>query len=356
MNYLKLNIYEKILVLSAQEERNKILNIYSYLINNKGNLILENNDLSAFFLTILGELSREVKIPQIIVVMPSVKEAKAFIFKYASLIRTHHLNIREVFKGYSKGDITTLLNENNTILVGTPGVLLDLLEEKRLDTNFIRFLIINNLDDLFFQGYREDVKAIIELLDESRQFIFTDAQLEATKTFLDEQKNFKKAVIPDRLSIDSENVNKVEIVLELLKNYDKKTLIIIKENSKSEELIEKLFQNKFLFNYITKQTFKKDSPEGEKERIFERKLIIVNSKALDYIDFKNFDLVINYNVKRLSESDILSAFAINSELVKTGILSTTLKYSKKGFNMITKTAKKGIKKMSKLSMDLLDDE
>ncbi len=63
------------------------------------------------------------------------------------------------------------------IIVGCPGRIIDLIKRKKINLNFLKTVILDEGDELLKQGFREQVKNIIETLDDTVQICLFSATL-----------------------------------------------------------------------------------------------------------------------------------------------------------------------------------
>ena len=91
----------------------------------------------------------------------------------------HFLNIRHhvIFGGVPQHSQVQAIKRGVDILVATPGRLLDLMQQKIVHLNDIRYFILDEADRMLDMGFIQDVRRVIEKLPEKRQTLFFSATM-----------------------------------------------------------------------------------------------------------------------------------------------------------------------------------
>ena len=87
------------------------------------------------------------------------------------------LNIVTVYGGASISDQIRKINRGAHIIVATPGRLIDLLSRKVVDLTTIKFLVLDEADEMLRMGFQEDVEWIMERIPEKRQIALFSATM-----------------------------------------------------------------------------------------------------------------------------------------------------------------------------------
>lgn len=90
-----------------------------------------------------------------------------------------HLGLKHVtiFGGVSQHAQTTALRNGVSIIVATPGRLLDLMSQGFVKLNDIEFLVLDEADKMFDMGFINDIKKIVAKVPAKRQTLFFSATL-----------------------------------------------------------------------------------------------------------------------------------------------------------------------------------
>ncbi|CAI9405820.1 DEAD/DEAH box helicase [Nocardioides sp. T2.26MG-1] len=117
---------------------------------------------AAFALPILSRLDLSQKTPQALVLAPTrelaLQVCEAFE-RYAGRIKGVH--VLPVYGGQGYGVQLSALRRGVHIVVGTPGRIMDHLEKGTLDLSHLRFLVLDEADEMLNMGFAEDVETIL---------------------------------------------------------------------------------------------------------------------------------------------------------------------------------------------------
>jgi ATP-dependent RNA helicase DeaD len=117
---------------------------------------------AAFALPILSRLDLKQKTPQALVLAPTrelaLQVCEAFERYAAHLPGVHVL---PVYGGQGYGVQLSALRRGVHVVVGTPGRIMDHLEKGTLDLTELRFLVLDEADEMLKMGFAEDVETIL---------------------------------------------------------------------------------------------------------------------------------------------------------------------------------------------------
>ena len=117
---------------------------------------------AAFALPILSRLDLKQKTPQALVLAPTrelaLQVCEAFE-KYAAHLPGVH--VLPVYGGQGYGVQLSALRRGVHIVVGTPGRIMDHLDKGTLDLTELRFLVLDEADEMLNMGFAEDVETIL---------------------------------------------------------------------------------------------------------------------------------------------------------------------------------------------------
>src|SRR5690606_30133593 len=68
-----------------------------------------------------------------------------------------------------------ILSQNVSVLVATPGRLVDLMKQKIVDLSLCKFIVFDEADRLFDMGFKKDIEFILRACPKSRQLIMVSA-------------------------------------------------------------------------------------------------------------------------------------------------------------------------------------
>ncbi|MFF2050556.1 DEAD/DEAH box helicase [Leifsonia sp. NPDC058194] len=135
---------------------------------------------AAFALPILSRLDLSQKSPQALVLAPTrelaLQVAEAFE-SYAAHLKGVHL--LPVYGGQGYGVQLSALRRGVHIVVGTPGRIMDHLDKGTLDLSQLKYLVLDEADEMLKMGFAEDVETILADTPEDKQVALFSATMPA---------------------------------------------------------------------------------------------------------------------------------------------------------------------------------
>ncbi|MGO4535675.1 DEAD/DEAH box helicase [Leifsonia sp. 2MCAF36] len=135
---------------------------------------------AAFALPILSRLDLSQKSPQALVLAPTrelaLQVAEAFE-SYATHMKGVHL--LPVYGGQGYGVQLSALRRGVHIVVGTPGRIMDHLDKGTLDLSELKYLVLDEADEMLKMGFAEDVETILADTPEDKQVALFSATMPA---------------------------------------------------------------------------------------------------------------------------------------------------------------------------------
>ena len=135
---------------------------------------------AAFALPILSRIDVTAKTPQALVLAPTrelaLQVSEAFE-RYAAHIKGLH--VLPVYGGQGYGVQLSALRRGVHVVVGTPGRVMDHLEKGTLDLSGLRFVVLDEADEMLNMGFAEDVDTILEGTPSDKQVALFSATIPA---------------------------------------------------------------------------------------------------------------------------------------------------------------------------------
>ena len=135
---------------------------------------------AAFALPFLSMLTIEQRAPQVLVLVPTrelaIQVAEAFQ-KYAS--RMPGLHVLPIYGGQSYTPQLNALRRGTHVIVGTPGRVMDHLERGTLNLATIRYVVLDEADEMLQMGFVDAIDHILSLAPKERQVALFSATLPA---------------------------------------------------------------------------------------------------------------------------------------------------------------------------------
>ena len=133
---------------------------------------------AAFALPILSRIDLSQKTPQVLVLAPTrelaLQVSEAFE-KYAGQIKGLH--VLPVYGGQGYGVQLSALRRGVHVVVGTPGRVMDHIEKGTLDLSELRFVVLDEADEMLNMGFAEDVESILSGTPEDKQVALFSATM-----------------------------------------------------------------------------------------------------------------------------------------------------------------------------------
>ncbi|MFD1713153.1 DEAD/DEAH box helicase [Amnibacterium flavum] len=135
---------------------------------------------AAFALPILSQLDLTQQTPQALVLAPTrelaLQVCEAFE-KYAAHLRG--VRVLPVYGGQGYGTQLSALRRGVHVVVGTPGRIMDHLDKGTLDLTELKFLVLDEADEMLKMGFAEDVETILADTPDSKQVALFSATMPA---------------------------------------------------------------------------------------------------------------------------------------------------------------------------------
>ncbi|MBK8390713.1 MAG: DEAD/DEAH box helicase [Saprospiraceae bacterium] len=133
---------------------------------------------AAFSLPILNRIDTDVEEVQAFILSPTRELANQItkdIQNFSKYMKG--LKVLPVYGGASIRDQIQGLRDKPQIVVGTPGRVLDLINKNKLKVNDIKFLVLDEADEMLSMGFKDDLDAILSSTPEDRQTLLFSATM-----------------------------------------------------------------------------------------------------------------------------------------------------------------------------------
>lgn len=255
------------------------------------------DDLQALVLVPTRELARQVS-----------EELKK-LAKYKKFI-----NIVPIYGGADMSKQLRDLKRGASIVVGTPGRVMDHMKRKTIRLDGLKFLTFDEADEMFDMGFRDDMKTIIERTNPDRQTLFFSA------TFDNDIREFSRLyqrdpakVIIEKKELTAEKIE--QFYLELNRNMKTEILnrlILIHKPKKSIIFCNTKRMVEALEVEIAQRGYKVDSLHGDmrqssRDNVMKKfrngtiDVLIATDVAARGLDVSDIDLVFNYDLPQQAE-------------------------------------------------------
>ncbi len=271
---------------------------------------------AAFALPILDRLDLDQKPPQALVLAPTrelaLQVCEAFE-RYAA--GSPGIRVLPVYGGQGYGVQLNALRRGVHVVVGTPGRIMDHLERGTLDLSHLRFLVLDEADEMLNMGFAEDVETILAKTPAEKNVALFSATLPkqirrlATKYLRDPLEitvaNTKTTApnITQRYLVVS-YPQKVDALTRILEVEDfEAILVFVRTKNETETLAEKLRARGF-----SAMAINGDVPQAQRERtVNELKsggldILVATDVAARGLDVERISHVVNFDIPTDTES------------------------------------------------------
>ena len=290
-------------------------------------LLLEGHDLlgqaqtgtgktAAFALPMLANIDPEQRKPQLLVLAPTrelaIQVAEAFQV-YASF--SQKIKVLPVYGGQSYDNQIRQLKRGVQVVVGTPGRIIDHIKRKTLDLSELKYLVLDEADEMLRMGFIDDVELILSHAPAERQTALFSATMpgpikKITQRYLKNPKHVKIASKVSTASTIRQRYcqiaphHKLEALTRIMEveRFDG-MIIFVRTKTATVELADKLSARGF-----DVEPLNGDIPQNARERTVDKlkqgaiDILVATDVVARGLDVERVSHVINYDVPYDSES------------------------------------------------------
>jgi len=268
---------------------------------------------AAFALPVLSKLAeadQKYKSPQVLVLAPTrelaLQVAEAFS-SYAANVPS--VSVVPVYGGSSYGPQLAGLRRGAAIVVGTPGRVIDHLERGSLDLSDLKYLVLDEADEMLRMGFAEDVDRILSSAPENKQTaLFSATMPKAIQRITGDYLKDPVEVRVEGQSKPAQNIRqrylqvaqpwKLEAMTRLLETEETDGMIaFVRTRNMTEELTTKLVARGFAAAAISG-----DIPQNIREKTVEDlrqgriDILVATDVAARGLDVERISHVVNYDI------------------------------------------------------------
>ena len=290
-------------------------------------LLLQGHDLlgqaqtgtgktAAFALPMLANIDPEQRKPQLLVLAPTrelaIQVAEAFQV-YASF--SQNIKVLPIYGGQSYDNQIRQLKRGVQVVVGTPGRIIDHIKRKTLDLSELKFLVLDEADEMLRMGFIDDVELILSHAPEERQTALFSATMpgpikKITQRYLKDPKHVKIASKVSTASTIRQRYcqvaphHKLEALTRIMEveAFDG-MIIFVRTKTATVELADKLSARGY-----DVEPLNGDIPQAARERTVEKlkqgqiDILVATDVVARGLDVERVSHVINFDIPYDSES------------------------------------------------------
>ena len=226
--------------------------------------------------------------PQVLVLTPTRELAIQVKEELTNIGRFKRIRAVAVFGKQPFSEQTRELKQKTHIVAGTPGRVFDHIDRGTLDISNIRYLVIDEADEMLNMGFIDQVRDIINKLNKKRETMLFSA------TIPEEILGLCKMYMnnPINIEIKLDNLNKL-----LINEVPETAVIFCKTKENVDKVFENLNKKGYSVNKIHGGMLQKDRIEVmEKFKRGNFKMLVSTDVAARGIDVEGITHVINYDL------------------------------------------------------------
>jgi ATP-dependent RNA helicase DeaD len=261
----------------------------------------------AFSIPLVELCDPELAAVQAMVVVPTRELAFQVGSVIESLSKGHRLRCAFLYGGRDVADQQALLASGPHVVIGTPGRLLDLLYRGSLRLNELRFLVIDEADEMFDEGFGPDVDQIFDCILQKTQVALFSATIPAWVQGITAKRLHNPAIVKiqtesrpvdsvEHKVIEVADSDKLELLDELLR-LDGTSVVFCRTKDGVERLANQLSARRFVV-----ASLRGNMSQPDRERVMRAfrqghpRTLVATNVAARGLDVTHIARVINYDL------------------------------------------------------------
>jgi ATP-dependent RNA helicase DeaD len=270
---------------------------------------------AAFGIPIVEKVTPGARMPEALVLTPTRELCLQVAGEITKIGRLKNVTTLPVYGGQSIERQIRSLRRGVSVVIGTPGRVLDHLQRGTLVLSQVKIVVLDEADEMLDMGFIEDIERILEMTPSSRQTLLFSATMPDAIVRL-AQRHLKD---PVRVAVNPENVtvpqitqvyyevrghDKVDALSRILDMEDiEKAIVFCRTKKGADELAEDLKGRGYRAEAIHG-----DLSQHQRERVMRQfregniELLVATDVAARGLDISNVSHVINFDLPQDPES------------------------------------------------------
>ncbi|MEA3443937.1 MAG: DEAD/DEAH box helicase [Bacteroidota bacterium] len=265
---------------------------------------------AGFGLPILQQLSTESKSVQSIILCPTRElclQITKDLVNYSKYMK--NVSVLAVYGGASIEPQIKGLKRTTEIVVGTPGRTLDLIKRRILKIENIRWLVLDEADEMLNMGFREDLNAILEKTPKEKQtLIFSATMPKDVRRIADNYMNDPVEIVAGKKNVGAINISHEFYMVKASDRYialkrladinpNIYALVFCRTRRETKDIAAKLINDGY-----NADALHGDLSQAQRELVMNRfrskqlQLLVATDVAARGIDINDLTHVLNYNL------------------------------------------------------------
>ena len=265
---------------------------------------------AAFGLPILDSIDENVRATQALVIAPT----RELCVQISNDLKnfSKHIKGMKIVPVYGGENIITQLKQLDVtpqIVVATPGRLIDLMKRKKVDLGGIRYLVLDEADEMLNMGFKEDIETILESTPESRRtFLFSATMPKDVEEMSRNYMGEREQITIGTKNSGNENVEHVYYMVQAKDRYlalkrivdmnpDIYAIIFCRTRQETQEVAEKLMKDGY-----NADALHGDLSQAQRDAVMQKfrikhlQILVATDVAARGLDVSDLTHVINYNL------------------------------------------------------------
>jgi len=270
---------------------------------------------AAFGIPIIEQLDKSSKHTQALILTPTRELAIQVSEEINSFKGKKKLQILPVYGGQSITDQIRRLQNGVDIIVGTPGRILDHIRRKSINLNEVKYVVLDEADEMLNMGFIEEVETILkEITPERRTLLFSatmpDSIMRIAKKHMKEFRLISTksiqltADLTDQIYFEVNDADRFEALCRIIDmEADFYGLIFCRTKVAVDELVNRLIDRGY-----DAEAIHGDLSQQQRERTLEKfkkkrsNILVATDVAARGIDVMNLSHVINFSLPQEAEA------------------------------------------------------
>lgn len=265
---------------------------------------------AGFGLPILEKINTETKAIQAIVLCPTRELCLQITRDLTDFCKYQpKISITAVYGGANIDTQRRQLKKGTHIVVGTPGRTLDLISRKSLNIQHIKWLILDEADEMLNMGFRDDLDAILANTPEEKQtLLFSATMPNEVRKIASNYMHIPKEISIGAKNTGAENVNHVFYMIKASDRYnalkrladihpDIYGIVFCRTRGETRDVASKLIQDGYNADALHGELSQAQRDQVMlKFRTKKIQLLVATDVAARGLDINSLTHVINYNL------------------------------------------------------------
>ncbi len=272
---------------------------------------------AAFVLPLLHKIEPGCRTPQALILAPTRELAIQVTDAARQMAQETPLRVMTVYGGQAYGIQLRQIDRGVDVVVGTPGRMLDLIKKKLLDLSRVRYVVLDEADEMLEMGFIEDVETIFKAVPEQRQIALFSATLppvirKLADRYLSDPQEISvisgQRTVPETTQqfLRVRDENKQAVLLRILEAEEvKSALIFTRTKARAQELSDELNRLGYPAGALHG-----DLDQGKREWVMDRfrckviHLLVATDVAARGLDIDDVSHVFNFDMPEDTEDYI----------------------------------------------------